>query len=50
MEKEKYVPPKCYISEENNLYPLCVGRGLTECKDCQLRADWEPEDPYGVDA
>lgn len=41
--------PECFIPEENNPYPLCVGRGFVSCEDCQLRADWEPEDPYGVE-
>jgi len=39
---------KCeyYIPEKDNPY-LCIGRNLKECKDCQIRADWEPEkDPY----
>lgn len=34
----------CFTPEENNPYPLCVGQGKEECKDCQLRADWEPDD------
>lgn len=32
-----------YIPEKDNPYPLCIGRNLEECKDCQIRADWEPE-------
>lgn len=39
----------CFIPEKDNPYPLCVGRGEEKCKDCQIRADWEPEDPYGVE-
>ena len=39
----------CFTPEEGNPYPLCTGNGLAECEDCQLRADWEPEDPYGVE-
>lgn len=39
----------CFIPENGNPYPLCVGRELPECRDCQIRADWEPEDPYGVE-
>lgn len=39
----------CFVPEENNPYPLCVGRGRKECENCQLRADWEPENPYGVE-
>ena len=39
----------CFLQEKDNPYPLCIGRGLEECKDCQLRADWEPVDPYGVE-
>lgn len=36
----------CFTPEENNPYPLCVGQGKEECKDCQLRADWEPDDEH----
>ncbi len=39
----------CFTPEEDNPYPLCVGRNLEKCRDCQLRAEWEPEDPYGVE-
>ena len=39
----------CFIPEKDNPYPLCIGRELEECENCQLRADWEPEDPYGVE-
>ena len=42
--------PDCYTSEPDNPYPLCIGRGLPKCGECQLRADWEPDDPYGVGA
>ena len=37
----------CFIAEKNIAYPLCVGRDQPECEDCQLRAEWEPEDAYG---
>lgn len=40
---------ECYIPEKDNPYPLCVGQDLEKCEDCQIRADWEPEDPYGVE-
>lgn len=40
---------ECFIPEEDNVYPLCVGRDLPECVTCQLWANWEPEDPYGVE-
>lgn len=40
---------ECFLPEEDNPYPLCVGRNLKKCKDCQMRADWEPEEPYGVE-
>ncbi len=39
----------CFIPEENNPYPLCIGRNRDKCEGCQLRADYEPKDPYGVD-
>lgn len=37
----------CFLPEEHNPYPLCIGRGRTECEECQRRADWEPSEPYG---
>lgn len=37
----------CFIPEKDNPYPLCVGRNLAKCKNCQKRADWDPEDSYG---
>lgn len=36
----------CFLPEKNNPYPLCIGRRRKECKDCQRRADWEPDNPY----
>ncbi|MEY8507202.1 hypothetical protein AALA78_03055 [Lachnospiraceae bacterium 42-17] len=38
----------CFSPEPNNPYPLCIGKGMEKCKECQLRADWEPDDPYGI--
>jgi hypothetical protein len=38
----------CFVPERNNPYPLCAGRGNPECEECQIRADWGPDDPYGV--
>lgn len=35
---------ECFTPEENNPYPLCIGKDKPECVNCQLRADWEPED------
>jgi len=49
-EGKKYEHPECYTPEQNNPYPLCIGRDKPECEECQLRADWEPDDPYGVGA
>ncbi len=49
-EKKKEKEIECFIPEADNPYPLCVGRNLEKCKDCQIRADWEPEDPYGIGA
>ena len=48
MERE-YEHPECFEPEKDNVYPLCIGKGKPECEECQLRADWEPEDPYGVE-
>ncbi len=36
----------CFIAEKDNPYPLCIGRELLMCEECQLRADWEPNDVY----
>ena len=49
MKKGKKSVPEmqhCFIPEKDNPYPLCVGRGFSECEECQLRADWEPDDLY----
>lgn len=46
---QSYERPKCFITEKDNPYPLCFGRKLLMCEDCQLRVDWEPEDPYDID-
>ena len=35
----------CFIPEEGNPYPLCKGRGLDICVECQLRGDYEPPEP-----
>lgn len=48
-QKECNFKGDCFIPEENNPYPLCIGRGLPQCEDCQVRVDWEPDDPYGVE-
>lgn len=45
----KYKEDNCFIPEKDNPYPLCIGQNLEKCKNCQLRVDWEPEDPYGVE-
>ncbi len=47
--EQKYEHPECFEPEKNNAYPLCIGKDKPECEECQLRADWEPEDPYGVE-
>ena len=44
-----YEYPECFKPEKDNPYPLCVGKDNPECEECQLHADWEPEDPYGVE-
>lgn len=38
----------CWLPEEDNPYPLCIGRNNQECINCQLRAGWEPDNPYGI--
>lgn len=35
---------ECFTPESNNPYPLCVGGNKPECVNCQLRADWDPDD------
>lgn len=34
----------CYLPEQNNPYPLCVGRGMAACAHCCIWADYEPEE------
>lgn len=41
---------ECFAPVKDNPYPLCIGKDMGQCKECQLRADWEPDDPYGVGA
>lgn len=36
--------PDCFLAEKDNSYPLCIGRDFKKCRECQLRADWEPDD------
>lgn len=31
----------CFIPEENNPYPLCIGRGLKECEECQVYVGYD---------
>lgn len=33
-----YSEPDCFVPEENNDYPLCVGNGSQKCEDCSLYA------------
>lgn len=35
---------ECFVPEQNNPYPLCVGQDKPECENCQPRADWEPKE------
>lgn len=35
---------ECFVPEQNNPYPLCIGQDKPECETCQLRADWEPKE------
>ena len=37
--------PECFIPEENNPYPLCVGNGSKDCENCCLYVDY-PEPPF----
>ena len=36
--------PVCFTPEENNPYPLCTGKDMPECENCQLRAGWDGGD------
>lgn len=36
--------PPCYLPEENNPYPLCVGRGMKACAHCTLWSDYDPDE------
>jgi hypothetical protein len=38
--KQKCEKPSCFKPEENVVYPLCVGNGSEQCKNCQLWADY----------
>lgn len=49
-DNKNYKTPECFLPEEGDPYPLCIGQGMPGCEECQLREDWEPEDPYGVGA
>lgn len=42
--------PECFVPEEDNPYPLCVG-GKEKCKDCCVYAHYEEHhDPYATPA
>lgn len=45
MSDQRFDRPECYVPEENNPYPLCIGTGKPECEICSLWADLEPD--YG---
>lgn len=49
MSEPIFIKPECFSPEADNPYPLCVGKGLPECENCQLWEKWEPEDPYGLE-
>ncbi len=49
-ETKTYDPPEYFTPEPDNPYPLCIGKDMKRCKKCQLWAEWEPEDPYAVNA
>lgn len=36
--------PECFTPEGNNPYPLCTGKDMPECENCQLRAGWNGGD------
>lgn len=37
----------CFIPEKEIPYPLCIGRNLPQCENCQLWTDYESDDMYG---
>mgnify|MGYP000951932663 CR=1 FL=1 len=51
-ELNKIGEPDCFIAEQNNEYPLCIGENvnnevLDKCKECCLYKDFELyHDPY----
>ena len=47
MNEKEGKEPRCFTPEENNPYPLCVGRGLEKCENCCLYADYKT--PYDRD-
>ena len=36
--------PSCYLPEEGELHPLCIGRGFANCTHCRSWVDFD-EDP-----
>lgn len=36
--------PECFTPEGKNPYPLCTGKDMPECENCQLRAGWNGGD------
>lgn len=38
--------PLCYVPEENNPYPLCIGNGGPACSKCCFYADMDMEDYF----
>lgn len=38
-----YTQPSCFSPEKDEVYPLCVGRGLEKCKECAIWNKYEEE-------
>ena len=36
---QSFERPECFIPEKDNPYPLCIGRKVLMCENCQLRVD-----------
>lgn len=44
ISRTKTSNPPCFQAETDNLYPLCVGRGLLACAHCCLWADYDSDE------
>lgn len=36
--------PECFTPEDETIYPLCIGNGSEQCKECCLYVDYDLSD------